>query len=80
MLRPLMLNGVGGEIHDADVVAVDERALGERAVELHQELSKPGRLRHTVSDSPVLCLGTGAGSGGARIKIYLWRTYHYLFV
>ena len=24
MLRPLMLNGVGGEIHGADVVAVDE--------------------------------------------------------
>ena len=39
MLRPLMLNGVGGEIHGADVVAVDERALGERAVELCQELS-----------------------------------------
>jgi len=35
----LMLDGVGGEIHGADVVAVDERALGERAVELRQELS-----------------------------------------
>ena len=33
MLRPLMLNGVGGEIHSADV-AVDERAM-----ELSQELS-----------------------------------------
>ena len=39
MLRPLMLNGVGGEIHGADVVAVDEHALGKRAVELCQELS-----------------------------------------
>ena len=39
MLRPLMLNGVGGEIHGADVVVVDERALDERAVELRQELS-----------------------------------------
>ena len=39
VLRPLMLDGVGGEIHGADVVAVDERALGERAVELCQELS-----------------------------------------
>ena len=38
VFRPLMLDGVGGEIHDADVVAVDERALGERAVELRQEL------------------------------------------
>jgi len=39
MLRPLMLDGVGGEVHGADVVAVDERALGERAVKLRQELS-----------------------------------------
>ena len=39
MIRPLMLNGVDGEIHSADVVVVDERALGERAVELRQELS-----------------------------------------
>ena len=39
MLRLRMLNVVGGEIHGADVVAVDERALGERAVELRQELS-----------------------------------------
>ena len=61
MLRPLMLNGIGGEIHDAGVVAVDERALGEQAMELCQELSKPGRLRHAVSDSTVLRLGTGAG-------------------
>ena len=61
MLRSLMLNGVGGEVHDAEVVAVDERALGERTVELRQELSEPGRLRHAVSDSPVLRLSTGAG-------------------
>ena len=57
MLRPLMLDGVGGEIHGVDVVAVDKCALGERAMELRQELSKPGRLRHAVSDSTVLRLG-----------------------
>ena len=39
MLRPLIVNGVGGGIHGADVVAIDERALGERAMELRQELS-----------------------------------------
>ena len=61
MLRPLMLDGVSGEIHGADVVVVDERALGERAVELRQKLSEPGRLRHAVSDSLVLRLSTGAG-------------------
>ena len=39
VLLPLMLDGVGGEVHVADVVAVDERALGERAMEICQELS-----------------------------------------
>jgi hypothetical protein len=61
MLRPLMLNRVGGEVHDADVVAVDERALGERVMKLSQELSETGRLNHAVSNSPVLRLNTRAG-------------------
>ena len=39
ILCPLMLDGVSGEIHGADVIAVDECALGERAVEIRQELS-----------------------------------------
>jgi hypothetical protein len=59
MLRPLMLNRVGGEVHSADVVAVDN-ALGERAVKLSQELSEPRRLSHAVSNSPVLHLSTRA--------------------
>jgi hypothetical protein len=59
MLRPLMLNRVG-EVHSADVVAVDERALGGRVVKLSQELSEPGRLSHAVSNSPVLRLSTRA--------------------
>ena len=61
MLRPLVLNRVGGEVHDADVVAIDEHALGERAMKLRQELPQAGRLRHAVSDSTVLRLGTGVG-------------------
>jgi hypothetical protein len=60
MLRPLMLNRVGGEVHDADVVAVDERALGEWTVKLSQELSEPGRFSYAVSNNPVLCLSTRA--------------------
>jgi hypothetical protein len=35
---PLVLDRVGGEIHRADVVAVDEGPLGERGVKLSQEL------------------------------------------
>jgi hypothetical protein len=61
MLRPLMLNRVGAEVHGADVVKVDKCGLCERATELTQELSKPDHLCHTVSNSPVLCLGTRVG-------------------
>jgi hypothetical protein len=53
MLRPLILNRVGGEGNGADIVAVDERA-----VKLSQELSEPGRLSHAVSNSLVLRLST----------------------
>jgi hypothetical protein len=34
MLHTLVLNGVGGEVDDADVVTVDEGALHQRSVEL----------------------------------------------
>jgi hypothetical protein len=34
MLHALMLNGVGGEVHGADVVAVDESASRRRSLEL----------------------------------------------
>jgi len=61
MLGPLVFNRVGGEVHPTDIVAVDESAPGEGAVKLSRELSKPGGLRHTVGDGPVLHLGTGAG-------------------
>jgi hypothetical protein len=53
-----MLNRVGGEVHDADVIAVDERVLGERAVKLGQELSQPRRLCHAVSNNPIFHLST----------------------
>jgi hypothetical protein len=54
-----MLNRVG--VHGADVVTSDECALGERAMELSQELLKPGRLYHAVSNNTILRLGTGEG-------------------
>ena len=63
MLRPLMLDGVDGEIHGADVVAVDEGAPTERLVEL-EELAQPGRLSHAVSHGAVLSLNTRARDHG----------------
>jgi len=59
MLGPLVLNRVGGEVHCADVVAVDESTPGERAVELSQELLEPGSLCHTIGDSSVDAHGLG---------------------
>jgi hypothetical protein len=42
MLRALMLNGVGGEVRDDDVVAVGESAGRWQSLELMQELAQPG--------------------------------------
>jgi hypothetical protein len=63
-----VLNRLGGEVHSADVVAVDERTLGERTVKLSQELLEPGRLSHAVSNSPVLRLSTRAGDNWLSLR------------
>jgi hypothetical protein len=39
MLGALMLNGVGGEVHDADIVTVDKCALRRRGLELVEQLT-----------------------------------------
>jgi hypothetical protein len=41
MLSALMLNGVGGEVHDADVVTVDKGAPRRWGLELVEQLSQP---------------------------------------
>jgi hypothetical protein len=50
MLRALMLNGGGREVHGADVITVDESAVRWRSLELMQELAQPGGLTHTIGD------------------------------
>jgi hypothetical protein len=40
MFDALMLNGVGGEVHDADVVVVDESAPRRRTLELMEQLAQ----------------------------------------
>jgi nucleoside-triphosphatase THEP1 len=39
VLRALMLHGIGGEVHHADVVAVDEASALEGVVELVEKLA-----------------------------------------
>jgi hypothetical protein len=61
MLRALMLNGVGEEVHGTDVVTVDESAARWRSLELMQELAQLGGLSHTISDDTVLGFDAGVG-------------------
>jgi hypothetical protein len=61
MLRALMLNEVGGEVHDTDVVTVDESVAQWQSLDLMQELAQPGGLSHTIGDGTVLSFGAGAG-------------------
>jgi hypothetical protein len=61
MLRALMLNGVGGEVHGADVVAVDKSTTRWRSLELMQEMAQPSGLSHTIGDGMVLSFDAGAG-------------------
>jgi hypothetical protein len=61
MLGALMLNGVGGEVHNADIVAVDEGAPRRRGLELAEQLTQPGGLSHAVGNGTILGLSAGAG-------------------
>jgi hypothetical protein len=56
MIHTLVLNGVGGEVDGADVIAVDESALGQRSMELLEELSKPTSFNHVVVHGMILSI------------------------
>jgi hypothetical protein len=45
MLGSLMLNGVGGEVDNGDVVVVDKSALGRWAMELVKQLAQQSRFK-----------------------------------
>jgi hypothetical protein len=61
MLGALMLNGVGEEVHDTDVVIVDKGASRRWALELMEHLPQPNGLSHIVGNGTVLSLRTGTG-------------------
>jgi hypothetical protein len=61
MLGALVMHGIGGEVDDADVVAVDEGGTLKGVVELVEKLAHLGGLGHVVGHSAILGLGTGAG-------------------
>jgi hypothetical protein len=61
MLYILMLNGVGGEVDGADVVAVDGSALWQQSMELLEELSGPTTFRHAIGHGVIHNLGARSG-------------------
>jgi hypothetical protein len=64
MFRALVLDGVGGEVDGADVVAEDQDARGQWTVKLLEQLTKSGRLSHAVGHSPILDLCPACSSSG----------------
>jgi hypothetical protein len=64
MLGALMPNGVGGEVHDADDVAVDKCVLRRRGLELIEQLSQPSGLNHAVGNGMIFGLSAGVGDDG----------------
>jgi hypothetical protein len=64
MLGALMLNGVGGEVHDANIVVVDEGAPRWRGLKLVEQLTQLSGLSHTVGNGMILGLSAGEGDDG----------------
>jgi hypothetical protein len=64
MLGALMLNEVGGEIHGADIVAVDKCAPRRRGLELVEQLMQPDGLNHAIGNDTILGIDAGAGDDG----------------
>jgi hypothetical protein len=60
----LMLNGVGEEVHIADVVAVDKGASRQWGLELVEQLSQASGLSHAVGNDTILSLSARAGDDG----------------
>jgi hypothetical protein len=59
VLRPAMMNWIGGEVDSRNVVAVHNSGLVDGTGELKKELAKPRALSDGVGHGAILSLGTG---------------------
>jgi hypothetical protein len=64
MLGALMLDGVGEDVHNTDVVTVDKGAPRRRGLELVKQLSQPSGLSHAINNGMILGLNAEAGDDG----------------
>ena len=60
MLRPLVLNRIGGHVDGADVVTTLQSGSVEGSVQLLEELSQPGSFCHSIGNGAILSFGAGA--------------------
>ena len=58
MLRSTMMDRVGGELNDGDVVAVNERSLVNITKQLLKQLTEPRSFSNSISHCSILSLGT----------------------
>jgi len=59
MFGALMLDGIGGHVDGADVVAVNQGSPANRCMQLNQKLAQPRNLCNSIGDSSVFGLSTG---------------------
>jgi hypothetical protein len=64
MLGMLILNGVGGEVHGADIIAVDKCALRRWGLELVEQLTQQSDFSQAVCNVTILGISAGAGDDG----------------
>jgi hypothetical protein len=64
MISALLLNGVGGEVHGADIITVDKCAPRRQGLELVEQLTQPSDISHAVGNDMILSLSAGAGDDG----------------
>jgi hypothetical protein len=63
VLGAAMMNGVGGEVDNRDVVAEDDSSLVNRAGELGEKLTKPRTLSNCIGHSMIFSLSAGPRDG-----------------
>jgi hypothetical protein len=69
-----MLNGVGGEVDDANVVAIDKGA-PEQCMVFLEKMAQPGSYDNIISNGTILCLSARAWVnvlmlGGPKDKVF----------
>ena len=57
----LMLDGVGGHVDGADVVAIDQRSAPRRCMELEEKLTQPSGFGNAIGHGAILSFCTGSG-------------------